>query len=419
LGSARDRELWWWPLEWPENVRVVFSTLPGDVSRELEKRRWMSKEHYLTVPPLRPEEKRSILNLYLRLFSRKLGETLQEKILEAPQTSNPLFLRTVLDELRLRSRHEDLGQNLASMLECKDPAALFVRVLINLERDFTPAEHPGLVHRALGLMGVAQRGLTESELLELLSNASQPVKQPLPRHYWSPLYLALEDSLVSREGQLGFFHDYLRQAVLREYLDEEHEKNAAHGRMADTVTRWREDGCFGSSLRHYGFGNGIKHLLLCGRLDTALELLLNSKYSETAALALCTADAVQRDVATVRVETARKGNTTARVAAQLTTQALQGREQLTRLLRQRLDSCARDGRWEEVMGLATAGENAEERVRLGLRAIVRSDGPPSEDFRKLLARWTLATGKREWSEVAELALNRKAGSKNRTHSQKS
>ena len=412
LGSARDRELWWWPLEWPENVRVVFSTLPGDVLRELEKRGWNSEDHCITVPPLRSEEKQSILNLYLRLFARKLDESLQRIILDAPQTSNPLFLRTVLDELRLRSRHEDLGMNLASMLECEEPAALFVRVLKNLEQDFTPAEHPGLVHRALGLMGVAQRGLTESELLELLSKAPEPVKQPLPRHYWSPLYLALEDSLVSREGQLGFFHDYLRQAVLREYLDEEHELIAAHERMAETVTHWSEDGHFGASLRHYGFANGIKHLLLCEKLDTALEFVLDLKYRETAVLALCAADMVQRDVASVRVETARKANTTARVAAQLTIQALQGREQLTRFLREILDTCARNGRWEEVMGLAAAGKDTEERVRLGLRAIARSCSSAPEDFRKLMVRWTQAIGKREWSEVAERAQNKNPGSIN-------
>ena len=237
LATARDRELWWWPERWPENIRVVFSTLPGDSLREMERRGWTVPELLVRIPLLQPGEKRSIMNLYLSLFSRALDLRLQDRLLAAPQAANPLFLRTVLDELRLRSRHEDLGENLDAMLKCQDPAALFVHVLKNLEQDFTPPEHPGLIHRALGLMGAALRGLSESEILQLLSSSDSPASEPLPRHYWAPLYLALEESLVSREGQLSFFHDYLRQAVWREYLDEDHELENAHGRLAETATR--------------------------------------------------------------------------------------------------------------------------------------------------------------------------------------
>jgi hypothetical protein len=66
-------------------------------------------------------------------------------------------------------------------------------------------------------------------------------------------------ALVSRDGQLHFFHDYLRQAVWMEYLDESCELEAAHERLAQTVTRWCET-CFGPTLRAYGFAYGIGHL---------------------------------------------------------------------------------------------------------------------------------------------------------------
>ena len=67
----------------------------------------------------------------------------------------------------------------------------------------------------------SRRGLTESELLEL------------PHAVWSPLYLALHESLVSRSGLLNFFHDFLRKAVENRYLSTTNEKIAAHLSIAD------------------------------------------------------------------------------------------------------------------------------------------------------------------------------------------
>ena len=138
LSSAADRELWWWPSEWPENVRVVFSTLPGDALRAMERRGWTDAAHCITVPPLRPEEKRQVMEHYLKQFNRELEQPLVERILAAPQTGNPLFLRTLLDELRLRSTYEALGKNLDAMLACEDTTGLFVHVLKKLEEDFNP-----------------------------------------------------------------------------------------------------------------------------------------------------------------------------------------------------------------------------------------------------------------------------------------
>jgi hypothetical protein len=403
LASAADRGLAWWPLAWPENVRVVFSTLPGEVWRELQRRGWTTEAWRLNVPPLQPDEKKSIMDLYLRRFARNLEPRLQQRLLAAEQAANPLFLRTVLDELRLRSRHEDLDRNLDILLRCGTPAELFVQVLQNLERDFTPGEHPGLVHRALGLLGVGKRGLTEGELLELLSPAAKPARGPLPRHYWAPLYLALEDSLVSREGQLTFFHDYLRQAVWLEYLDEAEERAAAHGRLAEPAIRWRETDAFGSGLRAYGFAHGIGHLLAVGRSGEARDLVLDRDYQNAAAVALRDPGPVERDVAAVRRTLALAGNLEPAVAAELAAQTLLVRPRLTRHLRQVLDDAARQGDWEEVMALAAAGADESERLLLACRALVRGgrpgEGQAAADLRALLARWSTAAGKEEWTEL--------------------
>jgi nephrocystin-3 len=405
LGSARDRELWWWPEEWPINIKAIFSTLPGDSLREMAHRGWTEENFVIRIPLLGPGEKSAIMARYLKLFSRALDSRHQEKILAAPQTANPLFLRTVLDELRLRSRHEDLGADLDAMLACPDPAELFVHVLKNLEQDFTPPEHPCLVHRALGLMGVALRGLSENELLQLLSPAAIPASEPLPRHYWAPLYFALEDSLVSREGQLSFFHDYLRQAVWREYLDEAHEQENAHGRMAETVTRWQEPSAFGPSLKAYGFANGIRHLLAIDSNAESASLLLDKNYRETAARTLHDPQPILEDLARVRKACALADKINVSQAAHLSVLALIGREQLTKHLREALDLAATEADWETVISVISAENNDEVSLLLACRALARNNAGISAkmtlELQPLMEKWATA-GKSEWREIIQL-----------------
>ena len=408
LATTRDRELWWWPEKWPSNIRVVFSTLPGDSLREMARRGWTGEEFVVRIPLLAPGEKSAIMEGYLKLFSRALDPKLLNKVLAAPQTANPLFLRTVLDELRLRSRYENLGADLDAMLACHDPAALFVHVLKKLEQDFTPVEHPGLVHRALGLMGAALRGLTENELLQLLSPGAKPASEPLPRHYWAPLYLALEESLVSREGQLSFFHDYLRQAVWREYLDEAEEREAAHSRLAETVIRWSEPDAFGSSLKTYGFKNGILHLLATDCTTESTNLLLDKNYRETAASTLHDPQPVLEDVARIRQANALADQTDANQAAELTVLALNAREQLTAHLRETLDKAASESDWESVVALAAAEESESMRLLLTFRALTRQNAILPEnvfpELQNILSRWASESGKPEWVEVIESVL---------------
>lgn len=398
LTVSADRELWWLPSEWPENIRVVVSTLPGDSLRALQNRRWLADEQVITVPLLHPGEKREIMQHYLRLFTKQLESALQERILAAAQTSNPLFLRTTLEELRLRSRHEELDDNLTQMLKCPDPASLFIHILKGMERDFTPETHPGLVHRALGLMGAARRGLAESEILELLSGAEKPASEPLPRHLWSPLFLALEDSLVNRDGQFGWFHDYLRQAVFREYLDEQHERDAAHRRLSDPVLCW-EQPRFGPGLTRYGFEHGISHLLAADDLESSLTLAVARTYREASTYALRTPAPVLADVGHVRLELAKQHPENISAGAALAAVALREPVDLMRYLRGQLDAKARAGDWSEVSELAGAGATTGEQVLLAFRAVSRGDGRPDEEFSKKLSRWMGETGKEEWPEL--------------------
>ncbi len=118
-----------------------------------------------------------------------------ERIAAAPQTANPLYLRALLEELRLWHEHETLEGRIDHYLSATTVAELYQRILERYEQDYE-RDCPGLVRDAMSLLWAARRGLSEAELMDLLGSDGQP----LPRAHWSPLYLAAEQSLVNRSG---------------------------------------------------------------------------------------------------------------------------------------------------------------------------------------------------------------------------
>ena len=277
LGSAHDQSLWWLSSDLPEGVRVVLSTLSGKSENSLKERGWLEDRNELEIQPLDEGERRDIIGSYLQRFTKKLEAQHVETLASAEQTSNALFLKVVLDELRLRGRYEELGNMMHRMLEAKNPVELFKQVLKNLEE--FDKERPYLVRESLGYLAAARRGLTESELLQLLSPSENPANDPLPRSFWSPLYLALDESLVSRDGRLGFFHDFLRKAVVESYLSDKSDIEKIHGRFGDVAMSWNTHK-FSPSLREYGLGGGAIHLRMAGDADRLWELLNDDGYRD-------------------------------------------------------------------------------------------------------------------------------------------
>ncbi|MGQ0702987.1 MAG: DUF4062 domain-containing protein, partial [Gemmatimonadales bacterium] len=226
LDQLEDRdaaELVWLPREIAPNVRLVVSTLPGRAFEVLTERGWPT----LTIEPLEAPERRRLIVEYLAQYAKTLVPAQVERIAATPQAANPLFLRALLEELRVWGDHQGLDRRIAHYLEADSLPALYQRILERYEQDYE-AEQPGVVGASMALLWASRRGLAESELLDLLG----PPDEPLASAVWSPLALAAESSLVSRSGLLGFFHDYLRQAVRDRYLPTEDEQRHAHLRIA-------------------------------------------------------------------------------------------------------------------------------------------------------------------------------------------
>jgi tetratricopeptide (TPR) repeat protein len=232
LNQLEDRDgapdLVWLPHIMPPNVRFIVSTLPGRALDEISKRRWP----VLKVEPLNAAERGEFVERYLKQYTKSLNDARTTRITDAPQCANPLYLRVLLEELRLFGEHARLDERIGHYLEAPTIPALFERVLARWEQDYGGKTH--LVSESMTLLWAARRGLSEAELLDALGKANEKGEhEPLPRAQWSPLFLAAVDSLVSRGGLLTFFHDFLREAVKNTYLKAPDRQQAAHEKLAE------------------------------------------------------------------------------------------------------------------------------------------------------------------------------------------
>ena len=229
LDQLADRDsvspLAWLPDAIPAKARLIISAAEGWASEELQRRRWpMMKVDSLKIG----ERERLIIDYLGRRYRKKLGEAHVRRIASARQAENPLYLRTLLEELRVFGVHEEIPDKIADYLRANSTEDLYTIALARYEKDYEGGRQ-SLTRDAMRALWAARHGLGESELLDLLGKPGDP----LPMALWSPLHLAARESFINRDGILTFFDQSLRKAVEREYLADDREKNVARRELAD------------------------------------------------------------------------------------------------------------------------------------------------------------------------------------------
>ncbi len=212
----KERDLSWLPGHLPENIRLIITSTEPIVNELGEKIEW--PEHH--VEPLTVAEREAVIVRFLGDYHKSLRTVRIHEIASAPQTSNPLFLRVLLEEMRLGGLHEELDELIAHYLDAEDLPALFERVLGRLEEDFGARR----VGEIMALLWCSREGLSDTELVEL-TRAS--------RLHLNLLLTALDYHLVVRSGLYTFFHDYLSRAVEERYLANSEVRAETHARIAE------------------------------------------------------------------------------------------------------------------------------------------------------------------------------------------
>ena len=229
VDQALSEEAGEWRLDWipsvlPGNVRVIVSSvndLDQSAGRSMADR---VRFREMEVGLLSDEERLAIATTVPAIAAKTLDDAQLKLLLENPATRNPLFLRVALEELRGFGSFERLTDRIRAFPEPghgDEVIALFGQVLARIEEDFGS----GLTRHVLGLLAVARRGLSESELRDL-------VQDMIGAEDLFPVLRQLRPYLMHRGSVLTFFHDALEKATRERYLAGEALQQKAHRRLA-------------------------------------------------------------------------------------------------------------------------------------------------------------------------------------------
>jgi NACHT domain. len=238
--SGAARGLSWMPAALPVNARLVVSTLPGECEKALLAKH--PTPDVVTVKPMSSAEAETLLSRWLDHAGRTLQTAQRQEVLARFGRSDglPLYLRLAFEEARLwRSYTPATETVLHESVQGLIRENLFPRLS-------EPANHGGLlVAHALGYLAASRFGLSEDEVLDVLSaddavlddfaarSFQKLPERRLPIVVWSRLYFDMEPYLTERSAEgttlLAFYHNQLRDAATAEYLADKHAqpRNAA------------------------------------------------------------------------------------------------------------------------------------------------------------------------------------------------
>ncbi len=262
LSDADNSEqLFWLPYgELPPNVKIVVSCLSdrdeqdpaGQPHRSLQGRA-LPSENWLNLDALSPDEATTLVfDRWLPAAGRKVTDA-QRQLIESRLASSatcrqPLFLKLLFEEAKLWNSWDSPAAPGNSVSE------LLQQLCQRLSRSENHGE--SLVQFLLGYLGAARRGLSETEILEVLfadpdykteldnasvaNNHTLPSKPPrIPIAIWSRLRYDLAPYLAERSAPsanvLAFYHRHLA-----EWIDKRFVADVAwrpHERLADYFER--------------------------------------------------------------------------------------------------------------------------------------------------------------------------------------
>ena len=195
----------WLPVP-SNNVKVMFTTIPGDRTSEVFL--WRGYERY-SVPAYSTQMRRDLTASYLRMYAKSLSDEQLERIISHPLCGNTFILKTVLDELINFGYFERMDEKIDSLISRNHADEFFFDYLETYEQIY---EFQGkcFIPLALSLIALSKYGLSEDEILSLTQ-----VRQL----QWSQFYCSFKSNFIIKNGLISFSHEHIRSAVVKRYLN--------------------------------------------------------------------------------------------------------------------------------------------------------------------------------------------------------
>lgn len=240
--AGSPHSLDWLPKSLPAHARVVISALEREDTEGAALRTAriaLGQESLLRVEPMTAAEGARMLDRMLRDAGRALTDEQRGDVLgkfgRCPE-GRALFLKLAFEEARHWTSYGGLPTGADDVPGLADTVEGVIEDM--LARLRAPEEHGAVLpERTLAYLRTARYGLTEDELLDLLSRdtdvmvdfAERSPKSPdvdrLPTAAWSRLYLDLDPYLTRRQSGdavlIDFFHRQVGEVVERLFLSGE------------------------------------------------------------------------------------------------------------------------------------------------------------------------------------------------------
>jgi NACHT domain- and WD repeat-containing protein len=235
------RGLAWLPTELPPHVSLVVSTLDGECLEVLAN---VLPNRLAPMTAMTAAEGDALLHLWLSRAGRTLQDDQRDEVLgKFVKEGLPLYLRLAFEEARrwpsfMPAARTVLSRDVPGLIH-----ALFDRLASRANHGTV------LVARSLGDLAAARNGLTEDELVDVLSppydnevlsdfrkrSPKSPAVGRLPVVLWSRLYFDLAPYLIERSADgtslLAFYHRQFHEAAEQAYLGAQ-DGSECHRRLA-------------------------------------------------------------------------------------------------------------------------------------------------------------------------------------------
>ncbi|MEM3192527.1 MAG: tetratricopeptide repeat protein, partial [Candidatus Parvarchaeota archaeon] len=234
LSNDRDTTF----LSFLPRIKILISCREGTgAMKQIERLNYRK----IVLKPLDLPRRKEIIRRVLKEQGKELSEDQIMKISSSPATSNPLYLRTLMDELSKIGELREYGESQSDFMDRKigeylkkDSLERLYDLMIEtlgatLERYFKDKD---ALPQFLKLIAVSRSGLSEHEI-ESISGIS-PLKFQVIRNY-------LDYHLAEKNGLVDFLHVSLKDAVLKKYLSSDGSERETRQMISDWFSHQEPD----------------------------------------------------------------------------------------------------------------------------------------------------------------------------------
>ena len=233
MTGTNDYVLSWLPVQMPKGVALLASCsemrdskLSSPTYKSLRKR---PKQMTLRIKRLSKKNTTGLTTKYLEIFGKKVDQNQLSIILDNKNSALPLFLVTLLDEIRVFGDFFGVTGRIEQLLEPVDSkthpvSGLFQKVLARMEEDYDK-HMKGLTRCVAACLLLSNSGLTEQEVREITElelrkteGVIHSTKKKLDIFEFRALFLRMEGFLIADSFErFSFKNTYFRHAVQERY----------------------------------------------------------------------------------------------------------------------------------------------------------------------------------------------------------